>query len=110
MNISDVHTSLSPHNVSSQSSADVASDIIATVQHLGFNSVDFPLISECHTDITLSVATGVSPPCTSSTSRERNKSWLLNYSVLSFLMNGQLFAEYYRISNMLGLPQCSDTQ
>ena len=39
----------------------------------------------------------------------KQKSWLLNYSVISFLMNGQLIAEYNRISNMLGLPHCSDS-
>ena len=34
----------------------------------------------------------------------------MNYTVVSFMMNGQLFAEYNRLSNMLNLPPCSDTQ
>ena len=46
-------------------------------------------------------------PSISSSSTGRPKSWLLNYTVISFLMNGQLFSEYHRISNMLGLPHCS---
>ena len=37
-----------------------------------------------------------------------DKKWHLNYSVLSFLMNGQLHAEYRRISSMIGLPHCSE--
>ena len=53
----------------------------------------------------LMVNTPILPISSSSTSRP--KSWLLNYTVISFLMNGQLFSEYQRISNMLGLPHCS---
>ena len=34
----------------------------------------------------------------------------MNYTVLILLMNGQLFAEYHRLSNMLGLPKCSVKQ
>ena len=30
------------------------------------------------------------------------KSWMLNYPVLSFMMNGQLFSEYARVTGMLG--------
>ena len=39
-------------------------------------------------------------PSISSSSTGRPKSWLLNYTVISFLMNGQLFSEYHRISNI----------
>ena len=52
------------------------------------------------------VYTSHSPP----TIINSQKSWLMNYTVLSFLMNGQLFAEYHRLSNMLGLPACSEKQ
>lgn len=38
------------------------------------------------------------------------KSWLKNYTVLSFMMNGHLFAEYDRLCNMLGLPPCCEKQ
>ena len=44
------------------------------------------------------VHTSHSPP----TIINSQKSWLMNYTVLTFLMNGQLFAEYHRLSNMLG--------
>ena len=33
-----------------------------------------------------------------------------NYSALSFVMNGQLFVEYERVSIMLGIPSCSKNQ
>ena len=36
------------------------------------------------------------------------KSWTMNYTVLCFIMNGQLYAEYKRIGGMLGLPSCSE--
>ena len=52
------------------------------------------------------VYTSHSPP----TIINSKKSWLMNYTVLTFLMNGQLFAEYHRLSNMLGLPACSEKQ
>ena len=39
-----------------------------------------------------------------------NHSWLLNYTVLTFLMNGYLYAEYKALQGMLGLPSCSDSQ
>lgn len=32
-----------------------------------------------------------------------NKSWTLNYPILAFMMNGQLFAEYARVTGMLGI-------
>ena len=38
------------------------------------------------------------------------RSWTQYYSVLSFLLNGKLHAEYVRMSGMLGLPKCSSTQ
>ena len=37
------------------------------------------------------------------------KQWLLNYTIISFMMNGQLYAEYCRLSHMLDLPSCSDS-
>ena len=38
------------------------------------------------------------------------KSWLVNYTVLSFIMNGQLYSEYKRIGHMIGIPTCSESQ
>ena len=66
------------------------------------------LLSMCNPEVQVSVPQGATLPTISCSSRGRQKSWLLNYSVISFLMNGQLFSEYDRISNMLGLPHCSD--
>ena len=37
-------------------------------------------------------------------------SWNQHYAVLSFLLNGHLHSEYARLSGMLGLPPCSQTQ
>ena len=65
------------------------------------------LVSECRTEVCVELVGG-SPPAISGTSKGKPKSWLLNYTTLSFLMNGQLYAEYHRISNMLGLPHCSE--
>ncbi len=31
-----------------------------------------------------------------------------NYSVLSFLINGQLYSDYEKLSGLLGLPSCSN--
>lgn len=39
---------------------------------------------------------------------QSNAVWSRHYSVLSFMVNGQLYAEYKRVSGMLGLPPCSD--
>ena len=36
--------------------------------------------------------------------------WDQHYTVLSFLMNGHLHADYKRLSGWLGLPPCSHTQ
>lgn len=36
-------------------------------------------------------------------------SWKRHYSVLSFLLNGHLYADYEKLSGMLGLPSCSHT-
>ena len=36
-----------------------------------------------------------------------SKSWLSNYMMLTFMMNGQLFPEYHRIVRKLGLTKVS---
>ena len=38
------------------------------------------------------------------------KSWKLNYTAISFIFNGQLYAEYCCVCGMLGLPTCSNRQ
>ena len=35
-------------------------------------------------------------------------SWPMNYTVLSFMMNGHLYAEYNKLAGMQGLPHCSN--
>ena len=86
--------------------------MVEAIQRLGYR-YEFcgilSTVSECGTQLQTTVPDGVSPPSIASFTG-KPKSWLLNYTVLSFLMNGQLFAEYNRISNMLGLPSCSDKQ
>ena len=37
-------------------------------------------------------------------------SWPMNYTVLSFMMNGDLYAEYNKLAGMLELPHCSNQQ
>jgi len=37
-------------------------------------------------------------------------SWRQYYPVMSFLVSGQLHADYQRVSGLLGLPACSNTQ
>ena len=39
----------------------------------------------------------------------QSQSWLFNYTVMTFLMNGYLYAEYMHLQGMLGLPTCSDS-
>ena len=63
------------------------------------------MIAECQVGISVE---GECPMITGGHTAGRQKSWPLNYSALSFLMNGQLYAEYSRISSMLGLPHCSE--
>ena len=86
-------------------------EIRKSVQRLGFqydSLGEVPLLSDCHVEMGVTGPPNAIPPSMSRS--PKGKSWLLNYSVISFLMNGQLFAEYQRIGNMLGLRPCSDTQ
>lgn len=63
--------------------------------------------SACTTLLQVTVPPSSSHPTVRSSP---TKSWTTNYSVLCFVMNGQLYAEYNCISNMLGLPPCSECQ
>lgn len=76
---------------------------------LGFdcNDSSFDLqrcLVQCVPELCTRVPPGSDPPTVRSSP---NKSWTKNYSILSFLMNGELFAEYERVSNMLGIPSVS---
>ena len=91
----------------------VQSRIVTAVQCLGFDCSEdsFDLntcIVNCVSELCTTVPQGHHDPPTIRSSP--NKCWEKNYSVLSFLMNGQLFAEYKRVANMLGLPSCSKSQ
>ena len=66
------------------------------------------LLSECNPEVQVIAPQGGDLHTISGSSRGRQMSWLQHYSVISFLMNGHLFTEYERISNMLGLPRCSE--
>ena len=96
------------HNTASQSLSDIHTKV---VQCLGFDCNNtFNLqrsLVQCVSELCTRVAPGSDPPTIRSSP---NKSWMKNYSALSFLMNGQLFAEYERVSNMLGIPSCSKNQ
>ena len=85
---------------------------VHAIRSLGFdcNENTFDLqksLVQCVPELNVRVPPGSDPPTIRSSS---NKSWMKNYSALSFLMNGQLFAEYERVSNMLGIPSCSKNQ
>ena len=106
-------TTLSGSTVESTLSTEEVTHVFAKVREaidrLGFDFESLgvegtSLLSMCNPEVQVSVPQGATLPTISCSSRGRQKSWLLNYSVISFLMNGQLFSEYDRISNMLGLP------
>ena len=105
-----------PESVSRDTPAAVLSNIhtkvVDAICCLGFDCNDntFNLqssIVHCVPEFCTRVPPGSDPPTIRSSP---NKSWTKNYSALSFLTNRQLFAEYERVSNMLGLPACSDRQ
>ena len=103
-----------PESVSQDtlSLADIESNVLQAIQSLGFdcNSNSFNLhgsIVQCTPELHAEVPPGSDPPSVRSSP---TKSWMKNYSALSFLMNGQLFAEYERVTNMLGTPSCSKSQ
>ena len=41
---------------------------------------------------------------------DSTRTWDQHYAALSFLVNGNLHADYERLSGFLGFPQCSSTQ
>ena len=86
--------------------------VVHAIHALGFDCNDnmFDLqrsVVQCVPELCTRVPPGSDPPTIRSSP---TKSWMKNYSALSFLMNGQLFAEYVRVSNMLGIPSCSRSQ
>lgn len=62
---------------------------------LGMEGTSF--VSECNLEVHVTAPQGNALPTIAGPSRGRQKSWLLNYSVISFLMNGQ---------NMTGSATC----
>ena len=86
---------------------ELVDDILSSVKLLNCKSdpvnITKSLITNCSTKLT---TTGSESPIIV----DSQKSWLMNYSAMTFMMNGQLFAEYDRISNIIGLPQCSEKQ
>ena len=55
---------------------------------------------QCVPELCMRVPPGSDPPTVRSSP---GKSWMKNYSTPSFMTNGQLFAEYKRVSNMRGI-------
>ena len=95
-------------------SSQAIAEVREAVDNLGFsfeslgidgNTLD-TFVSLCSPELQVLGPDGVTLPTISGFSLGRPKSWLLNYTVISFMMNGQLFSEYHRISNMLGLSHC----
>lgn len=105
--------SLSPSSSSlSTDVAQLAGEVTEALQQLGFTceSQCRVALTDCHLELKLRVPDGVDPPSVKRCSVGKNKSWTMNYAVLSFLMSGQLFADYNRLSTLLGLPPCSESQ
>ena len=76
--------------------------LITTAQSLGIAADLSEFVHICR----------VSLQCSGSHSprvHESTKSWSRHYSALAFLLNGHLYAEYEKLSGMLGLPSCSHT-
>ena len=61
-------------------------------------------IIECAPELHVRVPPGSEPPSIRSSP---TKSWMKNYSALSFLMNRQLFAEYDRVSGSMCNHRCN---
>ena len=94
------------HNADPEELRKVLTAVGDCIEKQGYNVDMSQYLALSTSSSTQLVHTSHSPP----TITNSRKSWLMNYTVLSFLMNGQLFAEYRRLSNMLGLPACSEKQ
>ena len=102
----------SPDTVTAPSLSDIHAKVVQAIRCLGFdcnhNSYDLQRsVVQCTPEFHMNVQPGSDP---STVRSSPNNSWAKNYSALSFLMNGQLFAEYERVSNTLGIPSCSKNQ
>ena len=103
-------TSLSqPTGITTQSVSELVVEIVQALQVQELNSgslgiAPHELVSDCSIELSVSAQSlpSIGLP-------HRGKSWLPNYMMLAFMMNGQLFAEYQRVVSMLGSPCCSDT-
>lgn len=91
------------------SPSDINSLLVDAIHSIGFDPpCDLEkAFTECITELCLYIPKNTDPPTVKSSP---TKSWFKNYTALSFLMNGQLFAEYERVSHMLSLPSCSRSQ
>ena len=95
------------HNTASQSLAEINAKVVQAVRCLGFDCAFKSSLVQCVPDLCTRVPPGSDPTTVTSSP---GKSWVKNYSALLFMMNGQLFAEYERVSNMLGIQSCSKNQ
>ena len=92
----------------------ISTKVVHTLRCLGFDCNDDTFgiqksLVQCVPELSTIVPPGSDPPSIRSST---NKSWTknytaLNYTALSFLMNSQLFVEYERVTNMLGISSCS---
>ena len=76
--------------------------LVTTAQSLGIAADLSEFVHICTVSLQCS---GSHPPRV----HESTKSWSRHYSALAFLLNGHLYAEYEKLSGMLGLPSCSHT-
>ena len=87
--------------------------ILKAVNRLDYSShsLNLPsIISKCKLQLETVIPLGYTEPTIPQDTQGSRKSWELNYSVISFLMNGQRYADYQHIGSMLGLPGCSNKQ
>lgn len=97
-------------NTTSNTSPDLYDSVVGYVQALGYNLpslTERTFFSASKTQLVVQVPDGCDPP---EVLVAPSRSWLLNYTVISFMLNGHLYAEYKRLQSMLGLPHCSDSQ
>lgn len=88
---------------STEAAEDVAMNLDEVAENIGLPSeARLLLLTVVHPSRIVCTHSGPQPQIHNST-----KSWNRHYTILSFMVNGHLHAEYEKLSGMLGLPYCS---
>ena len=58
----------------------------------------------------MSLSSASYTPTITTTGKGRNRSWMLNYPALCFLMNGKYYSDYTGVCGMMGIPFMSQPQ